>query len=413
MPVQTNTLELLCEVMREVCGDTPASLPLQASLTECGLSSLALVVLRERCEKAFGVFIPDSDWLSATTVSDLVNLIDRRKAASAPPGNSAHRSAGEAAAMGNADDMAEAFEIGMPLMGIANLNESALLKHLGDLRWRHITRLTGVQSRDLVDAEGNRLYPAFFYVEIRFPDDRPLGSFGENDGLHAIDRVRRFGHSILDGLTYLIPPHRQEVISGPLGGFDDAVAAGIPAVRMANAFVMKFDGAEWLKRSRPQSGVLESVLEIQSPPASYLFSKQVQEGGRIGEPPPQATELNPSAAAYHYDIQPDRDVNGAGLLYFANYPLFLDLAERQGLRSAGVPWEDALINTRSLVHRKLVYLNNASWKDAIEIRTRIWTDGEPHRKAGVFRLFSEQRMSRKSDGRPMCVGWSEKIGARP
>jgi hypothetical protein len=31
---------------------------------------------------------------------------------------------------------------------------------------------------------------------------------------------------------------------------------------------------------------------------------------------------------------PDRDLNGAGLVYFANYPMFLDICERDVLASA-------------------------------------------------------------------------------
>jgi probable biosynthetic protein (TIGR04098 family) len=35
-------------------------------------------------------------------------------------------------------------------------------------------------------------------------------------------------------------------------------------------------------------------------------------------------------------INPDRDLNGVGLVYFANYVAFMDLAERKTLQDAGI-----------------------------------------------------------------------------
>jgi hypothetical protein len=65
-----------------------------------------------------------------------------------------------------------------------------------------------------------------------------------------------------------------------------------------------------------------------------------------------------------------------------------------------------VINTRSLVTRKIAYLNNAAWHDSMEIATRSWV--RPVSEDRVV-LQSEQRMHRKSDGRLMCVCWSEKF----
>lgn len=394
-----------------------APLAADTPLAGTGLDSLSLLVLREKCEKEFGIFIPDEDWFGISTFSDLVSLVDSLSTADSPEsGHKAGSDNGRSDDLSawNPDDMVERLEIGMPLMGIGNLSESALLKHLGDVRWRHITRLTGVPSRDLLDDERNRLYPAFFYVELRFPESRPMGSFGENDSLVVMDTVKRFGLSILDGVTYLIPSERWQSGMEPISSLEDAARRGIPAVRMSNAFVMKFDGAEWLKRSRPRSGILEAVAELEIPPDSIDLSKQVQKGESPGALPAGSFALHDSEVSYEYRIQPDRDVNGVGLLYFANYPVFLDLAERWALKQTGLPWSDAAVNTRSLVLRKAVYLNNAPWHDSLEIRTRSWvrSSGAKDRQteeSGAILLTSEQRMYRQSDGRMMCVCWSEKL----
>jgi probable biosynthetic protein (TIGR04098 family) len=224
-----------------------------------------------------------------------------------------------------------------------------------------------------------------------------------------MDTVKRYGLSMLDGTVYLIPSESRQIVSKPLTSLEEAARSGIPAVRMSNAFVMKFDGAEWLKKSRPKSGILDTVVELPSPPDSFDLCKRVQQGGSLSAPSDNFRPVQDADVIFQYAIQPDRDVNGVGLLYFANYPLFLDLAERQALKQADPPWSDSLINTRSLLVRKVVYLNNAAWNDSMEIRTRSWVRLSPESDCSALRVASEQRMYRQSDGRMMCVCWSEKI----
>src|SRR5439155_18252462 len=128
--------------------------------------------------------------------------------------------------------MGEDLTIGMPMTGINQLSESALLKHLGDLRWRHITKLTGVSSKNLVDCDGERLYPAFFFVDVQFPALTSMAAYGENDKVELIDTVARFGSSLLDGIAYIVPYERRNSLQQPLKGMADALAHGVPAVRL-------------------------------------------------------------------------------------------------------------------------------------------------------------------------------------
>ena len=54
---------------------------------------------------------------------------------------------------------------------------------------------------------------------------------------------------------------------------------------------------------------------------------------------------------HRYPIDVDRDTNGAGLVYFANYVAFMDTAERLAL--------DGVAPERSLRHRRIAYYGNA------------------------------------------------------
>ena len=74
-------------------------------------------ILREESEKAFGILIPDGDWLAAGTISDLVGVIDRM-VAPGTAGFAGHTGTPDVLSQGiptwNSDDMAETMEIGMP-----------------------------------------------------------------------------------------------------------------------------------------------------------------------------------------------------------------------------------------------------------------------------------------------------------
>lgn len=385
------------------------SIRLDSKLTQQGIDSLSLVIFRENCEQEFGITIPDEDWTSFSSVERLSEYISSRSAAAEEmPQHHVGDMRQRTALFANDDDMFEEIRIGMPLMGINNLSENALLKYLGDLRWRHISQLTGVQSKDITNDKGQRLYPAFFFVETDFPEPNTMATFGENDRLTIVDAVQRFGGSMLDGTSYIIPTNTAEALRSPFQSSAEARERQIPSVRMTNVFVMQFDGAEWLKKSRP-GNYIEGIRMLAEPPESYLKAKAAEQRSYMDQPGETYIRLTPAESTFHYNVQPDRDVNGVGLLYFANYCLFLDLAERAALGGGRWPWEEQWTNKRSVVRRTTAYFNNASWRDQLTIHTEIWLQNPYHPKAcgdpalTCPRIHTNQTMYRASDGRTMCI----------
>ena len=391
-----------------------ADIKLESWPTQYGLDSLSILIFREECEKLFNVIIPDDDWAKIYSLNDILKfLVSVRKRSVDKESLTRHREASSLICW-NPDDLTERLEIGMPLTGINQLSENGLLKYVGDLRWRHLAAASGIPGRKITDEMGNRLYPTFFYVELSFPPDKPMACYGENDVFDTVDSAGRYGLSMLDGVAYLIPPDKRDSITRPLTGLADAASHGIPAVRMSNVFVMKFNGAEWLRKGRPKDGLIDSMRELQIAPDSYAIVKRAEMNGYIDLPDRGYTPLHDRPLEFDYRIEPDRDVNGVGLLYFANYPLFLDLGERDALRKAPGKWQDGLINKRTVVSRKIAYLNNASWQDALRITTRVWIS-DPHliedgkSSFDAVRVFSNQQMYRISDGRLICVCSSDKL----
>jgi probable biosynthetic protein (TIGR04098 family) len=407
--------------IRKLVGDLtnqpPTKIMLDSWPTQYGLDSLSILIFREQCENMFGFVIPDDDWAGMHKLRDILTFIGSSRLKGKKytfNANSIEASPASAATRWGSDYFVEALEIGMPLTGINHLSENALLKYLGDLRWRNMMCASGVSSRELVDASNNRLYPTFFYVESSFPADRPMAYYCENDVFEVADSVRRYGHSMLDGVAYLVPPEKRDQIAGPLEGLEDAASTGIPAVRMSNIFVMMFDGAEWLKKGRPRSGLIDGIRELPVAPDSFAIAKQAEKDGYVEFPDESYLPLHDTPAEYDYAVQADRDVNGAGLLYFANYPLFLDLAERDALHMGRCAWPDELINKRTIIGRKIAYLNNASWKDVLKIKTQSWIKKPlPSSYADLavvpIYIFTNQQMYRGSDGRLMCVSSARKM----
>ncbi len=115
-----------------------------------------------------------------------------------------------------------------------------------------------------------------------------------------------------------------------------------------------------------------------------------------------------------YRLVPDRDLNGAGLVYFANYPMFLDICERAVLLSARLPLSESLLDRRTVVHRQSAYLNNASSTDTLRIEIEPWIhERELARTKGGetvdLRLHVNCRMYRCSDDRLMMVSTALKV----
>lgn len=398
-----------------------SELSLSGWATDYGIDSLGLLVLRETLERSLQVHIPDETWAGFDSLRDIVDhtaeslgVSDHASALRAASGGRQREPLTSGMHLSGAGLLHDVVEIGMPMTGLNNLAESPLLKYLGHLRWTHLRALCGVPSRNLVDAEGDRLYPTFFFVDVQFPERRHMACYRENDLVMAICTLERFGASMLDGVAYLLPAGTALGGQLPFEGPAAAVAAGVPAVQLSNIFVKQFGGAEWLKKGRLANAGLERVPELAVPPNSYAAVKEAERTGRFQEPGGRFVPMTTSPMTVEYQLVPDRDLNGAGLVYFANYPLFLDICERQALKSCFFALPDALLDRRSLVRRRSAYLNNASSRDTLVVEVEPWIEnpnilGTSSAEAAPVRLFINSRMRRRSDGRLMMVSTAEKV----
>jgi probable biosynthetic protein (TIGR04098 family) len=111
-----------------------------------------------------------------------------------------------------------------------------------------------------------------------------------------------------------------------------------------------------------------------------------------------------------YRIDADRDLNGAGLIYFANFISFLDLAERRILSALNRPVPTKLLDARSTYWRRIGYFGNATSTDSLHVFLRA--RGQIVRSRDGIPLFDfgfDFRMCRASDYKQIVVSSCRKV----
>src|SRR5438034_8222811 len=92
-----------------------------------GLDSLSLLIFREQCERALGLTIPDDEWNSFRALTDILDFVRNRIRVAGETMQEPEKLAGNHP--WDASDTVEDLTIGLPMTGINQLSESALLKH--------------------------------------------------------------------------------------------------------------------------------------------------------------------------------------------------------------------------------------------------------------------------------------------
>jgi probable biosynthetic protein (TIGR04098 family) len=298
--------------------------------------------------------------------------------------------------------------LGMPHTRSHALSEVALLAHAAHLRWTDFGQLTGTAPSRQRDHLGNPVYASFFYVEISGFPPAGLACFGPDDALEVVSSLGRFGRSVLDGEHRL---YRRGFLPVDLPG--ELPAA--PCVRLSNVLVALGTDAADLSIATPANADVDAVPALPTEPDSYQTIRQARATGSFFGIPLDGTRLWPGAFRIDYTIDPDRDLNGVGLLYFCNYVSFMDLAERLALEATSQFQVDD-IDRRSTIRRRIGYYGNARARDTLAIEVEGHVAGTVTAPRGMplgARLILHHRVRRASDDRLIAVSSAEKVLLRP
>jgi probable biosynthetic protein (TIGR04098 family) len=300
--------------------------------------------------------------------------------------------------------------VGMPLTGQNNLAEGPLLRQLGHIRWDHLSTVLETPTSRIVDERGQRVYATFFFIDMVFPTELRISDFVESDEIEVVSTLRRY-ETFLDGELYLFrkswPDEKKTVPSTR----EEAQARGIPIVRMGNSFVVQFKGADWLKKAAPATPQMNRIPEM-GVPEYFADLLDARMNGQFFAPPGDFSAITDGEVNVQYQPVPERDINGVGLLYFANYPVITDICERIALtRVLGdTDLTSELMARRTVVRRRGGYFGNAGVRDSLRVGVSAWARSGGNEKDGFdHHLVVSSRIHRASDGRLMYVTSAEKI----
>ena len=206
--------------------------------------------------------------------------------------------------------------IHLPQTDATGLSENWLFKHCGEMHWDYLCAamgVSGVNSKEMRDSAGNRLYPTFVAIKGRYAT--PLCNVQMDQDFQTTVKLNHFGRAFF---------HSTIAFSNEEARFD---------LEMLTTFVARYrNGLNDLHQSLPSANLVYNSTPLNSPPPLLKLSQKLRHA--------EITDYD--LVGYHfsssennlnlqisYEPSPYIDYNGAGLLYFAAYPAIADTLERQ------------------------------------------------------------------------------------
>lgn len=296
--------------------------------------------------------------------------------------------------------------LGLPHTNYLGLAEHLLLAHAGYFQWASIASSIGRPLSSLRTRDGGEVYATFYFIEERFPRHSSISAFKLDDRVAFLVSLRAFKNVAVEGRILFDHVERldgavPESLTPPPGGG----ALDHPMIQFGNIFITPEEGNSLLKVAPPANADFSSLTPLPNQENPYHITKAAEQTSSLGLLD-ERWECVDMRADFDvaYAIDPDRDSNGAGLVYFANYVVFMDRAERAAMReNSRRRFTDVEISGRSLQWRRLAYYGNVALTDRLRTRVRIFVVRDDDRQVG-FRYS----IHREADGRLICLSESVK-----
>lgn len=250
---------------------------------------------------------------------------------------------------------------------------SLVFGRIGDWTWEAVGAACRTNVHAARTAQGQPAYLSFYYFHVRGGKAvHPHGlSFG--DELRVSSRVFQFGSQSVLTLHRLAP--------ADLDLPDEPLDAAEVYERPHPDCLYAENFNRWIARSSPGSN--QRLAEVAPPdfafadlprlPNAYSPRTTVgraREAASFCAAPPPGFEVVGGVHTFDYRLDVARDINGAGLVYFASYFSIFDTALLALWRSLGRP--DELFPQRKVIDQKVGYFGNADPGAVFTISTRRW-----------------------------------------
>lgn len=297
--------------------------------------------------------------------------------------------------------------LGLPHTNHRFFSEHLLLKYAGHFQWQAIAAAAGLPLSTLRTSAGEEVYASFYYIEERIPDGSPLESFRLDETVRFLIALRGFKNIAIEGRIVFERPERladatrvQQALA------PEHVETELPFIRFANIFITPTKGNSRLRVAPPAQADFRDLPPLPNEDNPYQITRTASENGHL-----ELFDGSWTVAGSHehvYAIDVDRDTNGAGLVYFANYIAFMDSAERLALSAILGEENRTSLMARSLRHRRIAYYGNADVFDTVKTRVSLLRQ-ESHPRFLGFRYS----ITREEDGQTICLSEAIKVLPAP
>jgi probable biosynthetic protein (TIGR04098 family) len=295
--------------------------------------------------------------------------------------------------------------IAIPHTNLNQLAESVFLMHAGHFQWFSLSKVSGVPTSRLRSITDSDVYATYFYVEEDFPPPNFMNTFRLEDECVFLNVLRQMKNISIDGRMLFhrraeLPPDVRE----SFGADPDSWRGRLPVLRMANIMITPTGGNEYLKIAAPVNASFDSLPTLPLEENAYPIVRSAEQDGHL-RTITERFQANDRREDFDflYTINPDRDTNGVGLVYFANYVAFMDMAERRAMRDNAVAGFTAeQIDFRTLRRREIAYYANARIDDTVRVRIRMFRSGDRE-------VAFSYRLTRESDGRLIALSEAIKV----
>jgi len=290
--------------------------------------------------------------------------------------------------------------LGLPHTNRWGLAEDALMKYAGHLHWSWIASTIGTPLSHLRTIDGGEVYATFFFVEEVFPSGAPIEGFQLDDALRFRIEQRAFKGIAIEGQIIFDRIERLPELTLDASPIAPSAGRGRhPYLRFGNIFITPEGGNRQLRVAAPANGDFSRFPALPNDDNPYQLTRAAQASGHLGllDEPWQPAAPGHDGFDVMYAIDPERDTNGAGLVYFANYFAFMDAADRTAAAACAVPAVRDC-DGRLVQSRHTAFYGNVDVTGRLRTRVGFFLDPEQPSLVGV-----RYSMHREEDGVMICL----------
>lgn len=251
-------------------------------------------------------------------------------------------------------------------------HNSLFVGQLGDWTWDAVGASCGINPYTAVDPDGNPVYLSFAYFRVKTASGLSAEELTFGDRLRIRSKVLSCGGDSV--LTLHQVTRDRGAPAEPARGVDEFFrydAPGCIHVENFNRWIQRsgHDTNHGLRRATPvgfQVRHLDRIADQYTPRRVWTAARKLAGLRADGEP---AAEAQLSVT---YRINASRDLNGAGLLYFASYFSIVDWAVLCLWRSLGRPAAGFL--SRRVLDRQLCFIANANADEILDVDVTTYRD---------------------------------------